>query len=635
MTNLISRSAARRHCAGAALLLIVAGLLSACASREGDRSAAGSDGATTAGAGGSAGVSFFNVVVEDDVRLPMRDGIELGATLVRPDAAGAFPTLVFRTPYSKDSYARTAELPYKAARQGYAVFLVDVRGRYTSDGSFEAYRQEKADGYDTIEAIAAHPRSNGRIGTWGGSYPGFVQWLALSQDPPHLATAVPTMTPTSSHHFFYLGGAFNYTWFEWFLPSILPDLRRRAGDDSGPWDGRAAASEWEAEMHRWYRHRPLVDVPHMRRHAPYYYDWLTHPDETDWWRFVDVEADFEQMKVPVQLVTGWYDNTYGPVGAVRGFQGMRARAGSAEAREQTRLLIGPWTHTSLSVLRTRFGELDFGPSAGIDFDAHLLRWFDRRVKGVDNGVDNEPPVRIFVMGDNGWRDEQEFPPARAEITPLYLTADPVGESSAVRFGGLSFDAPGTASDDAASKNYLFDPADPLWDPHFETSGPFDQSIHELREDVLVYTSAPLAEDLEVTGEIVVELWVASDAPDTDFAVTVCDVHPDGTPYNLTGPEAGYLRMRYREGNDRQVLMEPGSVVQVRIGDILTSNVFKAGHRIRLLVTSSRAPHFDPNPNTGAEIATETRLVVARQTVFHDAARPSRILLPVIPREPEQ
>ena len=568
-----------------------------------------------------------NVVVERRVEIPLRDGVVLRATLFRPDAPGRFPAIVHRTPYGQESYAQEPVFPVKAARRGYLVFLVDVRGRYTSDGAFEAYRNEKADGFDVVEWAAAHPRSDGRVGSYGQSYAGCVQWLALSQSPPHYATAVPTMTPTSSHHFFFQGGAFNLTWFDWFMPWIVPDLRRRAGDDSGTWDEEAAYEAWVPLRRNYYMQRPLVEPPLLRRWAPYYYEWLRHPDDGEWWRFADVERDFARMRVPVLLVTGWYDNNYGPIGATRGFRGMRTQAATREARERTRLMIGPWAHSSIDVLATRFGEIDFGPNAGIDFDAHLLRWFDARLKGVDSGIDAEPPVRLFVMGDNVWRHENEWPLARARSTFLYLR----GRGDAATAEGDGRLSPGPPEAGEPYDRYAFDPKHPVWDENFERSGALSQAAFESREDVLVYTSEPLEEDLEVTGEMVADLYVSVDRPDTDLAVRVTDVHPDGTSYAVNGPEAGYLRLRYREGFERQVLLEPGRIYRVRIGDMLTSNVFKKGHRIRFQVTSSRAPHFDPNPNTGEEIATATRLQPARVTVYHDAEHASRLVLPVIPR----
>jgi putative CocE/NonD family hydrolase len=607
------------------MLLLVASLFQSVHS-PGIATAAASQ-SHASGQGAAARESHANIAVERRVEIPLRDGVKLRATLFRPDAPGRFPAIVYRTPYGQESDAKESGFPIQAARRGYLVFLVDVRGRYTSDGEFEAYRNEKADGFDVVEWAAKHPRSNGRVGSYGRSYPGYVQWLALSQNPPHYQTAVPTMTPTSSHHFFFQGGAFNLTWFDWFMPLIVPDLRRRAGDDSGTWDTDAAYQRWLPQRRDTYMERPLVGPALLKRWAPYYYDWIRHPDDGDWWRFADVERDFSRIRVPVYLVTGWYDNNYGPVGATRGFNGLRSEAATPEARERTKLVIGPWIHGSISVLTTRFGEIDFGPNAGIDFDAFLLRWFDARLKDLDNGIDREPPVKLFVMGDNVWRHENEWPLARASSKSLYLR----GQGMAVTADGdgrLSSEEPSIGE---SADSYLFDPVNPVWDERSEGSGALNQAAFESRDDVLVYTSDPLQEDLEVTGEMLADLYVSVDRPDTDLAVRITDVHPDGTSYAINGPEAGYLRLRYREGLDRQVLIEPGRVYRVRIDDMLTSNVFKKDHRIRFQVASSRAPHFDPNPNTGEEIATATKMQSARVTIHHDADHPSRVLLPIIPR----
>lgn len=570
---------------------------------------------------------YANVVVEHDVAVPMRDGVALSATIVRPDAPGRFPTLVYRTPYGKDGYYRHAELPLKAARRGYVAVLVDVRGRYDAGGEFEAYRGEREDGYDTIEWAARLPFSDGRVGTYGGSYPGYVQWLALAEQPPGLVTAMPDATPVSSHHFFYQGGAFSPGWLEWFMPLILPDRRRRTNDSSGPWTYQAAFEAWERDRLPWYRYRPLADLPLLVRHAPYYYEWLAQPDSSAWWAFANVEDAFHRIRAPVYVASSWFDNAYGTVGATRGFNGVRSRAATPEARRHTKLLLGPWAHAAVTPKSTTWGELDFGPSAGMDWDAYLLRWFDQRLKGVDTGIDREPPVRIFVMGENRWRFEDEWPLARARDTAFYLHSN--GRANSRRGdGALRLTVPGSQPPD----RFVFDPAEPVWDPYFdEGGGAWNQEPVESREDVLVYTSDELSADVEVTGEIRAVLYVATDGRDTDFAVMVCDVHPDGTSYNVLGPDGGFLRLRYREGFGRQVLAEPGKVYRIEIGNMLTSNLFRRGHRIRVQITSSRLPHMDVNPNTGRAIATESELRRAAQTVYHDSDRPSHIVLPVIPR----
>lgn len=552
----------------------------------------------------------FNVI-EEEVRIPLRDGVHLGATLFRPADAGKYPALVFRTPYNKANESR--ELPLKAAKAGYAVFLVDVRGRYTSEGNFEAYRNEKQDGYDVIEWIAKSEHCDGNVGTWGRSYRGYVQWLALSQGPPSLKAAVPEMTPIHSHQFFYVGGAFSYSWLDWFVPLILPDQRQRANDTSATWDVDQAYKQWQSMKMQFYRYRPLFENPMMKKYAAYYYDWMTHPEKGDYWKFADVDRDFPKMKTPVLLISGWYDNVYGTLGATDGFNRMRTEGGSAEAREQSRLILGPWQHGSISPTKTRLGAMELGLSGGMDYDAVLLRWFDRHLKKKE--MPAEPPVSIFVMGANRWRYETEWPLSRQKETSFYLR----------NTGGLSTSLPGQDKPD----QYIFDPHNPIWDPTNEGSEPFDQRDIEARKDVLVYTSEPLQQELEATGRVVAEFYVSSSARDTDFAITLCDVYPDGTSLNLTSMDAGYLRMRYRNGFEKQELMEPGKIYKIRIDNLLTSNLFKKGHRIRLQITSSKTPHYDPNTNTGGNLATDKELLTATQTIYHDREHPSRLILPVI------
>ena len=558
----------------------------------------------------------------EEVFISMRDGVKLGAILYRPAREGKFPGLIYRTPYGIDDYDSYAELPLKAAKRGYAVLLVDVRGRLRSEGEFEAYRNEKQDGYDVIEWMAAQSFCTGKIGTYGGSYPGIVQWQAMSQAPPHLAAAAPEMTPIGSHHFFYYGGAFSHPWIDWFMPYIFADKRKRANDPSGPWDDEPATEVWEkSDRRQWYQYRPLADLPLLKKYAPEYFEWLKHPDLSPWWDFVNVENDFGKIRNPVFLESGWYDAAYGPEGATRAFNKMKMEAATPEARDKSILVLGPWNHTSLNTRKTKFGEVDFGTNAGMDYDAELIRWFDEHLKGEPMKTPM-PSVSIFVMGENKWRTENEWPLSRAVPTPWYFSG-----SGAKKTGVLS----STAPDNDPSDSYVFDPVNPFWDKSYEKSYPYDQKENEARPDVLVYTSDPLTEDAEIAGEIVAELFVSSDAKDTDFSFTLCDVYPDGRSINLHGLDAGYLRMRYRNGFEKQELMTPGQVYKIRTGQVYTANVFKKGHRIRVYISSSKAPHYDPNPNTGTVIATEKNLVKASNSIHHSSGQLSRIILPVLPR----
>lgn len=565
-------------------------------------------------------------IIREEIKIPMRDGIQLGAILYRPDKSGKFPAIVLRTPYDAAKDDANMELPRKAAKQGYLVFFVDVRGRYSSEGEFEAYRNEKQDGYDVIEWVGQSTYCNGKVGTYGISYRGYVQWLAMSQNPPHLVAAAPENTPITSHDFFYSGGAFSTAWLDWFMPSIFADKRKRANDPTGPWDNPTAREQWDkVDKRKWYSYRPLVDLPLLKKYGPEYYAWMTHPDKTSWWDFASVENEFSKMHAPAFLISGWYDAAYGPEGATKGFNMMRTQAATKSARENTRLILGPWNHTWLDTRKSEFGEMNFGPSAGFDYDTELLNWFDELLKEIPN-QSTLPPVSIFVMGENKWRAEEEWPLKRAVLTDFYLHSK--GNVAATKQDGTLNNTPPT---EEKSDNYVFDPRNPYWDISYEKSYPYDQRDNENRKDVLVYTSAPLENDTEVTGEIAAELYVSSTGKDTDFAISLTDVYPDGKSTNVMGLDAGYLRMRYRNGSEKQELIEPGRIYKIKIGQAYTSNLFKKGHRIRVQITSSKAPHYDPNPNTGREIATESELISVTNTVFHTKKYPSKLILPIVPR----
>jgi putative CocE/NonD family hydrolase len=566
-------------------------------------------------------------LIREEVMIPMRDSVHLGAIVYRPANSGRYPVIIYRTPYGADAYDRLAAFPVMAAKSGYVVFITDVRGRYRSEGNFEAYRNEKEDGYDLIEWCAGRSYSNGQVVTYGGSYPGIVQWQAMSQAPPHLMAAAPEMTPIGSHHFIYYGGAFSHPWLDWFVPYIFSDKRKRAGDRTGTWIDDEAAKLWEtSDRKKWYAYRPLIELPILNKYAPEYYSWLNHPDSSSWWNFVSVEQDFKRFTNPVFLESGWYDAAYGPVGATRAFNKMRTESATPISRNQTILMLGPWNHTSLNVRKQKYGEIDFGVNAGIDYDRILLDWFGYII-GKNALQQPLPRVSIFVMGENIWRTENEWPLSRARLTNFYLHHE--SDLNNHQSGVLNLILPETEQADV----FEFNPEDPVWDKSYEKSYPYDHREIENRKDVLVYTTDVLVDDLEVTGEVQAELYVSSTALDTDFTFTLSDVYPDGKSINLHGLDAGYLRMRYRNGLGKQELIKPGEVYKIRIGNVYTSNLFKKGHRIRVSVSSSIAPHYDPNPNTGSVIATERNLLTATNRVWHDKQHPSRLILPVIPRNP--
>jgi putative CocE/NonD family hydrolase len=547
------------------------------------------------------------------LELRTRDGIPLAADLYLPAGDGRHPTLLFRTPYGKHGY-RDEPIVAAALARGYAVVVQDVRGRYASAGDFDPYRHEGADGYDTIEALAAARWCNGRVATAGLSYPGAVQWLAAVEAPPHLVCCFPAMCFSSGRQFFHFGGAFDMSWLPWAANSIAPDERRRR-DLVGPKTISEARAHWRERGRDALERVPLAHQPLLDGVCRFYFDWLEHPDDGSYWSFADLESRHQRVRVPVFNFSGWHDEGYGPIGAVRNFTGLMVRGATAEAR-LARLLVGPWTHGDPGPETVRVGDRDFGGAAGLDYNALVLDWCDWHVRGIDRGFTAEPPVRLFVMGANTWRVERTWP---VQATPRVWH---------LRAGGAL--TPEGPRDGERPDAYVYDPNDPVEDPHYDAGlGPHDQRSIESRSDVLVYSTPPLEEDVEVVGHIEGRLWVASSALDTDFYCRLLDVEPDGTVWNLMSPTLEVQRAKYRNSERTPEQLTPGEPVELvfRLG--LTANRFQRRHRIRVQVTSSFFPHLDRNPNTGRASAVESRLVPARQTVFHDARRPSRIVLPVV------
>ena len=568
----------------------------------------------------------FQVKIEEGVAALMRDGVKLQATIYRPDAEGKFPVILIRTPYNNERYGNLSPFPRYAVQRGYVVIIQDVRGRYSSEGEFLPYVQEINDGYDAVEWAAALPYSNGKVGTQGCSYLGAVQWQLATAAPPHLVAIFPQCCIANARHFFYYGGAFSLGWISW-LNERIPDIKRRRGMDVS--SAEETGQQWSRDREKWYRFLPLKELPLLKEFCPYYYEWLDHPDDGPYWDFVDVEKKHKNIKVPAYNLSGWFDDSYGQPGAIINFTGMRKNGKTEAAREGQKLIIGPWTHLPVfwGNITSEIGDLDFGPEAVIDLNALVIRWCDYWLKGIDNGIMDEPPIRIFVMGDNRWRSEQEWPLARTEFTPFYLHSQ--GKANSLNGDGfLDREQPVAENPD----DYIYDPANPVTHPR-GGAGPHDQRPVEVRNDVLVYTSKPLESDLEVTGPIVAEIWASSSAKDTDFLFKVTDIYPDGYSQNITPTSSGVIRARYRESESEPQLLSPGKIYKFRIGEglVYTSHVFKAGHRIRVSITSSYFPHLDRNPNTGHPFGEDAELVKATQTIYHDEKHPSRVILPIIPR----
>lgn len=549
--------------------------------------------------------AVYEVDVRAEARIPMRDGVDLAANIFLPKAEGKFPVILARTPYGKGAARGGAGLSY--ASRGYVYISQDCRGKGTSGGSWVPFVSERSDGQDTYRWILKQPWSNGKIGTTGGSYLGYTQWISApgaGEPLKAMYTLVPLVDPFDDVA--YVGGAYQ--------------LQVTMGWGSGT-AGSAATRGWTRE--NWLRALPLRtwDLAIDKR-VPFLRDWVAHPQFDDYWKQSSIRGRREEITAPMYTVGGWFDlyakSVFDHVSAVR------AGSRSQQARKHQHLLMGPWPH---GVNRDRkVGEVDFGTDSLVDLNGTQAKWFDHWLKGEPNEVESWPPFRIFVMGRNRWRDEQEWPLRRTRSTPYYFHSN--GSANTLKGDGrLSTTKPGREPAD----RFVYDPDDPvptaggcnLGGP----AGPRDQALVEGRPDVLVFTSDVLKSELEATGPVKVVLYAASSATDTDWTAKLVDVWPDGRPINLCD---GIQRARYRESADRPTLIEPAKVYRYEIDLWVTSNVFLPGHRIRLEISSSNFPRFDRNPNTGHPFGADAQRQKATQTVSHDAQFASHILLPVIP-----
>ena len=561
----------------------------------------------------------YAVTIEHGVAVKMRDGVTLRADIYRPKADGQFPVLLQRTPYDKRG---GVEFGLKAAARGFVAIVQDVRGRYSSEGEWYTFKNESNDGYDTVEWAAALPYSNGKVGMWGGSYVGATQMLTAIAHPPHLAGICPVVTASNYHeNWTYQGGAFE----QWFDESWTSGLAQDTFSRKVQSNSNAREGNWKLPLASY----PLFnfsasDDQSSAVLAPYFLDWLAHPSYDDYWKRWSIEEHFPDINVPALHVAAWYDLFLG--GSLRNYMGIKAHGGDG-ARSGQRLLVVIGGHSGNG---RKIGEVDFGPAAE-DFheDDVTLDWYDYLFRGVHNEFAGAKPVRIFVMGANTWRDEDDWPLARAHATKYFLHSG--GKANSLRGDGkLSVNAPASESAD----QYVYDPANPVQtiggplccDSQHLAPGPRDQRPVEARDDVLIYSTPPLAQDMEVTGPVTLELYAKTSAVDTDFTAKLVDVGPDGFAQNLS---EGILRGRYRDSRETPSLMNPGEVYKLSIDLWATSNVFRKGHVLRLEVSSSNFPRFDRNLNTGEEAKFAQRFVSATNSIYHDAQHPSALTLPVV------
>lgn len=608
---------------------------------------------------GSEKKELYDVVLyKENMMIPMRDGVKLAADIYRPSVRGSvveekLPIILQRTPYNKKSEEYVEQGKY-LAQCGYVVTIQDCRGRYRSEGIFNKYVDEPQDGYDTIEWLARLPYCDGKIGMWGLSYGAHVQAAAAKLKPPHLKTIVVNMGGMSNgwDHAVRNHGAFELKQLTWAFTQLAEETNNPAVKEMLSVE---RVEDWLQSLPLKKGLNPLSIVPNFEE---YVFEMMTHSDYDDYWKQMGVNwvEYYEQTSdIPMIHISGWYDAYCGT--AIQNYLGL-----SRIKKSPIRLLMGPWLHGEIT--QAHSGDVDFGPDAVIPdfYNEWHVRWFDHFLKGKDNGVGEEPALRLFVMGkgdghkdENGrlshggyWRSEKDWPLPGTQFTTYYFHAD----------GKLSTKLPDA---NEPPSTYTYDPCHPVptiggsmaaSKPLF-VGGAFDQREREFkgdpekgfygsrppylplkaRPDVIVFQTEPLTENTEVTGPITVKLYASSTVVDTDFTAKLIDVYPpskdfpSGFEMNLTD---GIIRARYRNSPERQELMKPGEIYLFTIEPFGTANLFKKGHRIRIDISSSNFPKFDCNPNTGEPLGLNRRMVAAHNTIYHDLIHPSHVILPIIP-----
>lgn len=547
-------------------------------------------------------VSDSTYAVEIDPAVPMtaRDGTILMSFVGRPVGEGPFGVVMERTPYLRID---TASAAFWASR-GYIYVKQDVRGRGGSDGVLDMNAMQEQDGYDAVEWAAALPGSNGKVGMVGRSNPGLYAWYAAIARPPHLEAIAPVVATADPIRLVpYIDMVFSPTIVPWLC---LTAVKETLSDISN------------VDLVPAFRHLPVIEAAE-RAGCPrprFWDDWFDHQQEDAYWRALSIERRLDRVRVPVLGIAGWYDDARGNI---RNYVGLD----TLPSHPFQRVVMDPGAHKGIDWVNG-----DFGPRARIDHRRLQLRWFDHWLKGVDNGVDAEPPLDLFIMGENRWRQEHEWPLARTRFTPFYLHSG--GRANTASGDGLLDTIP---PGDEPADTFTYDPGDPT--PYLVDARELELAInedygqvHALRRDVLTYTTAALAEDTEITGPMTATLWAATDARDTDWNVMILRVEPDGSAWRI---QDGVMRARFRNGFDRPSLPTPGEVYRYDIDLWFTAMVIPAGDRIRVVVSSAAFPKYDRNLNTGGDNERDTAYVSAHQRILHDAAHPSHVTLPLIPR----
>ena len=585
----------------------------------------------------------YEVIVEQNVMVKMPDGTGIATDIYRPDAEGTFPAMIERTPYDKSTASRVEDAAYFAKR-GYVFIYQDTRGRFQSEGDFYPFLDDawlaNKDGYEAVKWIVEQPWSNGVVGVWGGSHTGQTAYMIGPTQPPGLRAIFARESASDLNaHWVYRGGAFEHGFITaWATGTFGPDLVTKLYEGAEQENAIAQIKAAIETQDKDYWFLPIDQYPaYMSAYNEtggwkFYYDWLAHPNDGPYWWQQSVGLQHHRFEVPVYHVGGWYDIFLN--GTLHNYMGIRDKAATPLARSNQKLIVGPWVHGPGNIGQVDVGEMSF-PGAETFPDGEELsyatlrrKWFDVWLKDMDTtGFTKEKPVLLYVMGDNVWRFEDDWPLARAQATNFYFHAGNSASIDSLNDGMLS---PNKPTDAEPPDSFKYDPLNPIMtiggNTLFIPNGPRDNRKADERS--LTYTSEVLSEDMEVTGPIKAVLYGMSSAVDTDWTVSITDVHPDGRSILIVD---GIQRARYRDSRTDPSLIEPDRIYRYEVDLWATSNVFKAGHRIRVNVHSSNFPRWSRNLNIAESPESGARPVVALNTVFHDELRPSHVVLPVIPR----
>ena len=560
-----------------------------------------------------------------NIPVPMRDGVNLSADIWLPASSqgdGPWPALLLRTIYDNQE-PRYMGWTRKFIERGYAVVVQDCRGRGDSGGEWDPYVCELNDGYDTHEWVGQQSWCDGNVGTFGLSYPGFTQTLPASLRSKYLKAVAPIASQQDNYGHHRVNGVIHHSVSLTFLNMLGHSMQ--------------SESLKHYDQQEFFKTLPIdTAMEVVTRTHPYYKGVIDHEQYDDWWDSYSLRNKYSEMAVPSLFITGWFDSLSHE--NFKLFNGWTMQARTEDARKKTKLIVGPWSHQVSPWGREPMGEngeyqdRTFGRQGLWDIVDMHTHWYDQRLKGIDTGIDDEPPIKLFVMGQNEWRYENEWPLARTEWTKYYLhgTGDSAGTG-----GWLSTDL---AAIDETADRFTYDPTDPVpsWGAQYQSldlCGPRDRTAIEQRADVLTFTSAVLTQAVEVTGPVTATIWASSDALDTDFTAALVDVEPSAEDGEESRPIIlceGIVRARFRNGTDNPEMMAPGEIYEFDIDMWDTSNLFEEGHRIRVEISSSNFPRYNRNLNSGNPIATDTEITVANQQVYHDSLHPSHITLPVIP-----